>query len=225
MLRKGHPNASGHNQGAPDSNGSADTMCRRLKHYLLLIAACLAVSPSWAESSALTVPRNLDQLTDRSAVIVRGNVLSARVEKHPELTGLHTVVVTLRVKETLKGQAGSTYTFRQYLWDLRDIRNAGGYAKDQELLLMMIAPSRYGLSSPAGLDQGRFRIERDRTGREVAMNGHGNLKLFSGLSAQAAQEGKLFSPTQASLLAKHRKGPVDLRDLSALIREYAMGSN
>jgi hypothetical protein len=164
-------------------------------------------------------------LTDRSAVIVRGNVLSAKVEKHPELTGLHTVVVTLRVKETLKGQAGSTYTFRQYLWDLRDIRNAGGYAKSQELLLMMIAPSRYGLSSPAGLDQGRFRIERDRTGREVAMNGHGNLKLFSGLSAQAAKEGQVFSPTQASLLAKHRKGPVDLRDLSALIREYAMGSN
>jgi hypothetical protein len=200
-------------------------MCRRLKQYLLLIAACLAVSPSWAQSGALTIPRNLDQLTDRSTVIVRGNVLSAKVEKHPELTGLHTVVVTLRVKETLKGQTGSTYTFRQYLWDLRDIRNAGGYAKDQELLLMMIAPSRYGLSSPAGLDQGRFRIERDRTGREVAMNGHGNLKLFSGLSAQAAQEGKVFSPTQASLLAKHRKGPVDLRDLSALIREYATGSN
>jgi hypothetical protein len=90
---------------------------------------------------------------------------------------------------------------------------------------MMIAPSRYGLSSPAGLDQGRFRIERDRSGREVAMNGHGNLKLFNGLSAQAAKEGKVLSPTQASLLAKHRKGPVDLRDLSALIREYAMGSN
>jgi hypothetical protein len=189
-----------------------------------LIAACLAVSPCWAQSGALTVPRNLNQLTDRSAVIVRGNVLSAKVEKHPELTGLHTVVVTLRVKETLKGQTGSTYTFRQYLWDLGDIRNAGGYAKDQDLLLLMIAPSRYGLSSPAGMNQGRFRIKRDRAGREVAMNGYDNLRLFSGLSAQAAKEGKLLSPAQASLLAKHRQGPVDLRELSALIREYAMGS-
>lgn len=203
---------------------STDTIWRSLQVCLLLILAGALPAPVLAQSGALTVPRNLHQLTDRSAVIVRGNVVSAKVEKHPELTGLHTVVVKLRVKETLKGHTGSTYTFRQYLWDLRDIRNAGGYAKDQELLLLMIAPSRYGLSSPAGMNQGRFHIERDRAGREVAMNGNGNLKLFSGLSAQAAREGKVFLPTQASLLAKHQKGPVDVRDLSALIREYALGS-
>jgi len=179
--------------------------------------ACAA--PAWAQSSALTVPRSLDQLTNRAAVIVRGTVISAQVQKHPELTGLETVVVKLRVNETLKGQTGSTFTFRQYIWDIRDRQDAAGYLKGQELLLMMIAPSRYGLSSPAGLEQGRFVISRDSKGREMALNGHGNMKLFDGISAQVSAKGIPLSPRTSSLVRKHAKGPVELRDLTALIRE------
>ncbi len=196
-------------------------MCRSLQRCLLLIAACAAAAPVWAQVGALAIPRNLDQLTDRAADIVRGTVVSARVEKHPELGNLDTVVVTLRVRETLKGQARNTFTFRQYIWDIRDNWNAAGYEKGQDLILLMIAPSRYGLSSPAGMTQGRFRIERDRSGREVAMNGHGNVRLFDGLSAEAAKEGVALSPSQAALIATHRKGPVEARELSALIRELA----
>ena len=103
--------------------------------------------------------------------IIRGTVTDARVEKHPELDNLHTIVITLRVRETLKGAARETYTFRQYIWDLRDRSDVAGYRKGQELLLLMNGSSRYGLTSPVGLEQGRFRIQRDRSGREVAMNG------------------------------------------------------
>jgi hypothetical protein len=191
---------------------------------LLLIAAVLA-APCWAQQGALTVPRNLDQLTDRAAVIVRGHVASARVEKHPELHALDTVVVTLRVAQTLKGQAAGTFTFRQYIWDIRDRRNAAGYRKGQDLLLLMIAPSRYGLSSPAGMEQGRFRVQRDRSGKEFAVNGHNNVKLFDGISAQVAKEGLTLSPKAMSLLAKHRKGPIELIELTALIREFAKGND
>ncbi len=200
---------------------STDCMRRNLQRCLLLLVACVAATPVWAQRGALTVPRNLDQLTDRAADIVRGTVVSARVEKHPELSNLDTIVVTLRVRETLKGGARSTFTFRQYIWDIRDKLDAAGYAKGQELLLLMIAPSRYGLSSPAGMDQGRFRIERDRSGREVAVNGHDNLRLFDGLRAEVAKEGVALSPSQAILVSKHRKGPVELHELTALIRELA----
>jgi hypothetical protein len=174
-----------------------------------------------AQSGALTIPRNLDQLTARSADIVRGTVISARVEKHPEFNALSTVVVNLRVQETLKGHASGTFTFRQYVWDIRDRKYAGGYQKGQDLLLMMIAPSEYGLSSPAGLEQGRFMISRDSSGREIAVNGHGNLKLFDGISARVAVKGIPLSPRTSSLVQKHIKGPVELRDLTALIRELA----
>ena len=199
-------------------------MRMRLQSYVLLLAALTATAPAFAQQSALTVPRNLQQLTERAAVIVRGHVVSARMEKHPELTNLDTVVVTLRVQETLKGQAGGTYTFRQYVWDLRDRMNAAGYKKGQHVLLMMIEPSRYGLSSPAGVEQGRFRIERDASGREFAVNARDNLRLLDGVGAQIAKEGAVLSPASASLIARHRRGPVELRELSALIRELAARS-
>jgi hypothetical protein len=199
---------------------SADTMRRGAKRALLVLAACLAAAPAFAQRGAMAVPRNLDQLTDRASEIVRGTVVSAHVEKHPELSNLDTVVVTLRVHETLKGHASGTYTFRQYIWDLRDRYDAAGYRKGQDLLLLMIAPSEYGLSSPAGLNQGRFRIERDRAGREVAVNGADNLRLFDGLAAADKTVGAL-TQKQASLAAKHRKGPVELTELEAMIRAFA----
>jgi len=194
-----------------------------LRPILLVLAGLMLVAPASAQQSALTVPGNLEQLTDRSAVIVRGNVISARMEKHPELTNLDTVVVTLRVRETLKGDAGSTFTFRQYVWDLRDRMDAVGYEKGQDVLLMMIAPSRYGLSSPAGMEQGRFRIQRDGLGREYAVNSRNNLRLLDDVGARFAKEGITPSPAAASLLARHRSGPVELRELTALIRQLAAG--
>jgi len=199
-------------------------MRMRLRSYVLLLTALTASAPAFAQQSALTVSRNLEQLTDRAAVIVRGNVVSARMEKHPELTNLDTVVVTLRVRETLKGQAGGTFTFRQYVWDLRDRMNAVGYKKGQDVLLMMIEPSRYGLSSPAGMEQGRFRIERDGTGTEYAVNSRNNLGLFSDVGAGLASKGMTPSPAAATLIARHRRGPVELRELTALIRQLASGS-
>jgi hypothetical protein len=195
-----------------------------VKRILLLLLLLACAAPALAQRGALTIPRNLDQLTNRSADILRGTVISARVEKHPELSGLNTVVVKLRVQETLKGQARDTFTFRQYIWDIRDRADAGGYRKGQDLLLLMIEPSRYGLSSPAGLEQGRFLISRDIAGRELALNGHGNLKLFDGVGSQMMAKGITPSPRSLSMMQKQSKGPVDLRDLTALIRELVQGS-
>ncbi len=192
-----------------------------MKRLLLLLLTLAFAGPAWAERGALSLSRNIDQLTSRSAVILRGTVLSAHVEKHPVLTGLDTVVVRMRVRETLKGRPGATYTFRQYIWDIRDRFDAAGYRKGQDYLLMMIAPSDYGLSSPAGLAQGRFRILRDRTGKELAVNGHANLRLFDGVSAQLAKEGISLSPKSSKLLASHHVGLVDLRELTDLVRELA----
>lgn len=200
---------------------STDNMRRNLQRCFLTLLTCVVAAPVWAQRGAMTVPRNLNQLTDRASHILRGTVVSAHVEKHPEFTNLDTVVVTVRVRETLKGDAQGTFTFRQYIWDIRDHYDAAGYAKGQDMLLLMIAPSPHGLSSPAGMDQGRFRIRRDRSGREIAVNGAGNVRLFDGLQSEVEKEGVTLARAQASLIAKHRQGPVDLRELTALIREFA----
>ncbi len=199
---------------------SSDALATFLRCAWLALAACLLTAPAFAQRGAMTVPRNLDQLTDRATDIVRGTVIEARVEKHAELTALDTVVVTLRLEETLKGSAQGDFTFRQYIWDARDRQDAAGYRKGQDFLLLMIAPSPYGLSSPAGMDQGRFRIVRDATGREMAVNGAGNARLFAGLG-DVAKRGVALTARQAGLIAKHRSGPVAFDELSAMIRAFA----
>jgi len=186
-----------------------------------VVLALLAAVPLSAQRGALTQPRNLGRLVAQAAVIFRGNVISTRVEPHPELTHLTTVVVTLRVRETLKGEAGPTFTFRQYIWDIRDHYDAAGYRKGQELLLLMNPPTRYGLSSPAGLEQGRFRILRDAAGREIAVNGHGNAGLFHDLEPQLKRQ-RIALPAQlATIVSQERAGPLPSGELKDLIRQLA----
>jgi ribosomal protein S28E/S33 len=191
---------------------STDNLRGKTQRCVLIAIACIAASPAFAQRGAMTVPRNLEQMVAGSADIVRGTVLSARVEKHPELTNLDTLVVTLKVHEAIKGGAHGTYTFRQYLWDLRDVRDAAGYYKGQEYVLLMNAPSRYGLTSPAG------------SGHVVAVNGRGNTLLMRGVAGDLAKSGTVLSRDATALVAKHQKGPIRVDDLVRLIRELARES-
>jgi hypothetical protein len=186
---------------------------------LTLLALAL---PARGQRGALTRPRNLAQLLAQSATIVRGYVASARVEPHPDLHHLSTVVVTLKVAETLKGEARQTFTFRQFIWDIRDRYDAAGYRKGQHLLLLLNPPTRYGLSSPAGLEQGRFRITRDAQGREMATNGRGNAGLFRGLATQLDRKRVNLGPRVAALVHRHQTGPIALDDLRELTRQLQL---
>ncbi len=206
---------------SPALTGTNPRLPRSRRAWGAAFLTLLLVSPLAAQRGALTLPRSLDQLVDQAATIIRGHVVSARVERHPTLTNLHTIVVTLRVHQTFKGQAGQTFTFRQYIWDVRDRYNAAGYRKGQHLLLLMNPPSRYGLSSPAGLGQGRFRILVDRQGREYALNGHVNAGLFRQMSQRLKKSGLSLSPSLAQLADQHRSGPVQLDDLQNFIRTLA----
>lgn len=200
---------------------STDNLRGKIQRCVLIAVACIAASPVFAQRGAMTVPRNLEQMVAGSADIVRGTVLSARVEKHPELDNLDTLVVTLKLHETIKGSAQGTYSFRQYIWDIRDRKDAAGYHKGQEYILLMNAPSRYGLTSPAGMEQGRFRIVRDESGRELAVNGRANTFLMRGVAGELAKSGTVLSQDATALVAKHQKGPIPVNDLMRLMRELA----
>lgn len=202
---------------------STDNLRRNIQHFILIAVACLATSSAFAQRGAMTVQRNLEQMVSGSADIVRGSVLSARVEKHPELDNLDTLVVTLKLHETIKGSAQGTYSFRQYIWDIRDREDAAGYHKGQEYILLMNAPSRYGLTSPAGMEQGRFRVVRDESGRELAVNGRANTFLMRGVAGELAKSGAVLSKDSSALVVKHQKGPIPVNDLVRLIRELTQG--
>jgi len=202
-------------------------MCPRgVRPSLLFAAAVLTAFASFpiplsAQRGALVQARNLGELVSQSTTIVRGSILDAKVEPHPELNNLWTVVVTLRVQETLKGDTGKTLTFRQFIWDVRDRYDAAGYRKGQELLLLLNPVTRYGLTSPAGLDQGRFVIARDFMGREVAVNGRGNAGLFRGLGQEVKSKRLKVAPNLAALIDRQTVGPIPVQDLRDLVRNLS----
>src|SRR5262249_8384663 len=107
-------------------------------------------------------------------------VVSARVEPHPQLKNLQTVVLTLAVKEAYKGTPASTMTIRQFVWDVRDKKDAMGYRKGEEYILFLNPTTQYGLTSTTGLDQGRFQISKDSAGNDVVVNNLGNYGLLNG---------------------------------------------
>jgi len=184
-----------------------------------ILTVCLHNS-SFAQSSARTIPRSLDQLTAEADVIVHGSVTSAKLEPHPQLRNLMTVVVTMRIVETYKGPARKTITFRQYVWSLDESQGATEYGKGQELLLLLRPVSEYGLTSPVGLGQGRFLISTDRKGHVTAVNSRGNVGLFNSVAQRAQAHGLQLSPRVLTVAQQHRGGPIPLTDLQEAIRTF-----
>ncbi len=167
--------------------------------FALLLLLCPA---AYSQSGANSAPADLDTLVHGAQTILRGQVTSAKVEPHPQFSNLQTVVVTLAVNRVLKGEPASTITFRQYLWDARELPVLGGYKAAGELLLFLNPVSPYGLTSPVALEQGRFRILRDAKGNRYALNGRGNLGLFSHVENKASSRGLIFSKPVKEMLAK-----------------------
>ena len=176
-----------------------------------------AAIPASAQRGAMTVAMNLEQLVDEAGTIVEGYVRGWRVEPHPRYEGLRTVVVTLRVSETLKGEPSENLTFRQYIWDIRDSYDGAGYGKGQRILLMLIPVNENGLTSPPGMQQGRFRIQTNADGEEFAVNGTGNTTLFRNLSTKAS--GKVSAAGKFNqYLDSGAQGPLPLETLRTMIR-------
>ena len=67
----------------------------RLFPILVLISTLTSTSAIFAQRGALTAPESIDQLSEEATLIVHGHVTSAKVEPHPQLSNLMTVVVTV----------------------------------------------------------------------------------------------------------------------------------
>ena len=105
--------------------------------------------------------------------------------------------------------------------DLDDQIDAARYGKGEDLLLMLGPVSPYGLTSPVGLQQGRFRITRNNKGETMAVNGSGNLRLFEATEQRAHIRGVKLSQRVTTMVRQSRPGPVPLADLEDAIRTFA----
>jgi hypothetical protein len=188
---------------------------------LLLFALVVvgALVNAEAQRGAITVPRNLSQLTARAATVVQGRVSFAREEPHPRYHNLRSVVVTVLVEDVWKGAAGKSLTFRQFIWDPRDSADRAGYREGQELVLFLNHQTSAGFTSPVGLEQGRFRVLRDSAGATVVVNGANNNGLFDGM--QEIATAPQFSPRARRAMAPKQLGPVPLDVLKELVRGFS----
>ncbi len=166
-------------------------------YFLLVLSAAGSLQ---AQRGAVTLARNIIQLTDRADVVVHGRVVYAHVEPHPQYRNLNSVVVTVAVEEVLKGAADKTLTFRQFVWDSRDHADSAGYRVGDEIVLFLNQATAAGFSSPVGLEQGRFRVFYGPQGEPMVVNGVNNYALFQGTQAWSASP--KLSPKARQALAQ-----------------------
>lgn len=191
----------------------------RARGVALLVCLVLLAVPVAAQRDAKVLHRNLSELVGDSYTIVLGRVVSVKVEPHPQLQNLQTVVVTLQVSEVWKGQAGTTFTFRAFVNHPLDYKEKLGYAGDQDVLLMLTKPSDIGLSSPAGLEQGRFRVVTDAQGNRTVSNGMGNAGLLARVDKTAPKLASQLSNLSArQVLTQHRAGPISFDDFKIIVQ-------
>lgn len=189
-------------QSGPSLPGAQLLKYLRSVGRFALLLVLLTPSLARAQSVASTASAGLDVLVQSASTIVRGRIVSAKIEPHPQFANLQTVVITMDVSKVLKGEASSTLTFRQFVWNARDVPVFAGYKGAGEVLLFLNPVSPYGLTSPVGLEQGLFRILQDAKGNRYALNGRGNLGLFSQVANKATSRGLTFSKPMREMLAK-----------------------
>lgn len=202
-------------------------------HLQRLIRTLLIVAMAWlflasapvanAQRGAITLPRNLNDLTAIADRIVEGQVVTAVVEPHPTYQNLKTVVVTIQVSDVLKGTAGRTLSFRQFIWDIRDVVSTAGYSRGEHVLLFLNAPTPAGLVTPVGLEQGRFRVSQDRNGEVMAVNGNGNAGLLEATPTAAAPSTEKLSAQSRAVMQNFRRGRIPLSALKESTRMILRG--
>jgi hypothetical protein len=181
---------------------------------MVFLAATFCVSSAaHAQRGAITLPRNLADLSSNAGQIIQGRVVSATVEPDPRYNHLQTLVLTLAVDDVLKGQAPSTFTFREFLWDIRDISDRAGYHVGEEVLLFLNSPTTLGFVTPVGLQQGRFRVVKGADGQDYAINANQNSGLFDNVVRSGALNGTKLSAKSRAAVQSFQRGPIALTAL------------
>jgi hypothetical protein len=181
---------------------------------IVSLAAIFCVSSAaHAQRGAITLPRNLADLSSNAGQIIQGRVVSATVEPDPRYNHLQTLVLTLAVDDVLKGQAPTTFTFREFLWDVRDISDHAGYHLGDEVLLFLNGPTPLGFITPVGLQQGRFRVVKGADGQDYAINANQNSGLFDNVVRSGALNAAKLSVKSRATVQSFQRGPIPLTAL------------
>jgi len=147
----------------------------KIKHLLPLIFLGLA----FARVSATTViPPTFEQLVKQAELIFQGTVTDARSVWEGEGGQRHIeTYVTFNVEDSVKGQAGTSYTIRMLGGTVGDetmeVTDTPKFeVGDREILF--VEHNNEQFVPLVGINHGRFHVQHDdQTGRDVVFNGEG----------------------------------------------------
>ena len=173
------------------------TICKSYRGLALLVSiVTLALSLNVAYAKNIEKQNLLELMTHSDSILV-GTVADRTDGFHK---GLPYTETTVTVGQSIKGNHGKTYTFRQFgLIEPKSMGNgqvnmmvtpAGWptYVKGEQVMLFLHKPaSETGFQTTAGLTQGKFTIK----GKQIA-NDIGNDSLFAGVKIN----GKLTATQQ-----------------------------
>ena len=152
---------------------------------LLVSTAILALGLNVAHAKNMKTQNIVELMTHTDSILV--GTVSKKTDGF--FQGLPYTEITLNVGQSLKGNHGPTYTFRQF--GLIEPKSMGDgrvnlmvtpagwptYVKGEQVMLFLHKPaSETGFQTTAGLTQGKFTIK----GKQVA-NDTGNDSLFAGV--------------------------------------------
>jgi len=155
-------------------------------------------------------PVDLVEMSQLAGRVVVGHCTAVTTETLPGYNHTFVTKVTLAVHQVLKGGPTQTFSFLQYGKpnDL-GLPHLKSYRKGDEVLLLLYPPSKIGLTSPVGIEQGRFMITTAADGTKLAQNGRGNLNLLPNLPASLSAEERVElteanqgQPVRLALLTK-----------------------
>ncbi|MFQ5669361.1 MAG: hypothetical protein ACE5HD_02435 [Acidobacteriota bacterium] len=143
---------------------------RRKRLSRVCLAACLVLAAAPGAGSRASRVRSLDlpEMVRAAGTIFSGRVLKTAPHR---IHNLPATRVTFKVEESLRGAAADEITLT-FLGGVRPggipYRAAGlpVFRPGERLVLLAYPASSLGLTSPVGLDQGRFRVSQGAAGVE-----------------------------------------------------------
>ena len=189
----------------------------------LLLLVCLLL---WQLPAAATsvLPISLQRMTAVADLIFHGRVIADEVRRDAA-SGRVVTLTTFAVIEIIKGETGETHTIKQIGGQLpgsqvrQVIHGVPRFNTGQEYVVFMPKASSLGFSSPIGLSQGKFDVDR--------VNGQAVIRSRRAAAAVSKEPAQQTSPeTPAAFVWEPGEKPADtvelaefLRSVSSMVRE------
>ena len=194
-------------------------MAENKRVFAGLVAAILVViaTPPLVATTVKTV--NLEEMVNLAERVFYGRCLSVKPTSHR--IGMAVSEYTFQVLEAVKGvRPGQKIVFWQVDATgrglLPGIIGMPVYRKGRKILIFLHGDSQVGLTSPVGLSQGVFAVDRDKEGQPRVINAVKNRNLALNLSSSRAQEIGLGRQPLAEI---RKGGPVSLALLTRMVRQ------